>query len=309
VKTNIDHALELCLDRKTASVVAAVKANSALLRTRDQFGDGLLDLAIATGNVQLVSALLSLGADATCPHPSNDIPLIAAIRSHSVSRAEIVLLLIHHGVDVNSPGLLDASAIHAAVGESSTELVDLLLRSGANINIRSVADDITPLWSACCAGDEKMVQLLLQRGANHRLRNSTVSSSPLDEAVRVGNATILTVLLEAGADPNSHGLGREPPLIHAILFSTPNALEIGRLLVHYGANCNAPGLHVASPLHAAVVASSLEFVELLLRCGARSNIQSPLDGLTPLQIAIQEGCKAIADRLSLHDSDGPGDSG
>lgn len=262
---------KLCLARENARVVEAVRMNPDLVNCRNEIGDSLLDLAIGTGNVELVSALLALGADPTRAVLQSERPLISAIRSCSANRMNIVQLLLQYGADVNSPGILDGSAMHAAVAESSTELVELLLESEADINNISNSDEISPLWLASLAGDEDMVRLLLRHGADHRLRNITTGSAPIDEAVHSGDRKILSILLEGGADPNCHGWEREVPLIHAILFNTPNCLEIGEVLIHHGADVNAPGLRVASPLQAAILLSSSEFVHLLLRHGAKTN--------------------------------------
>ena len=284
-----------------AEVMEAVTANPRLLNSRSKHsGFSFLDLAISEGNVELVSRLLLAGASPDSFRLPNDIPLVTAIRSGKPARFEVVRLLIQHGANVNTPGLLDASALHAAVSESSEELVELLLQEGADVNIRPDADECTPLWFAVLWEKEEMVRLLLAHGADHRLRNTTISTSPLDEAIRNGNATILSVLLNAGADPNSHGIGREPPLTCAILSGTSNALDIIKLLLQHGADVNASGEHVTPALHAAVMAAPIEIVELLLRNGADVKMRSRLDNSTPIEVASRRGDSAINTLLLMY---------
>lgn len=208
---DIDYAVDLCLAGKpleVSEVMEAVSANPDFLHSRSRLcGSSILELAVSSGNAELVSALLLAGANPNSFQSPNDIPLVAAIRSRKPARTEVVRLLIQHGADVNAPGVLDASALHAAVAESSAELVELLLKNGADINIHLDADECTPLFCAALWEKEEMVKLLLAHGADHQLRNATTSTAPLDEAIRNGNVTILSMLLGAGANPNSRAGG------------------------------------------------------------------------------------------------------
>ncbi len=53
----------------------------------------------------------------------------------------------------------------SACGNGSTEVVQLLLEKGADVN-RVYKDRYTPLSAACSAGSIEIVQLLLENGAD-----------------------------------------------------------------------------------------------------------------------------------------------
>ncbi len=90
-----------------------------------------------------------------------------------------------------------ATALHQAVFRGNDEVVELLLRSGADPNI---GDRIgaTPLFYAIWTGQERMVELLLSAGANIELRDH-VGISPLEHSKLRRNNPV-TQMLETAAD-------------------------------------------------------------------------------------------------------------
>ena len=154
----------------------------------------ILDVAIWTGDVEMICMLLSIGMNPNTHREGHDIPLITAISSPTENVSEMIRILVGQGAHVNHPGILKTSAMHAAVAKSSVELIDLLLSLGAEINIQHPPDKCTPLWSAVLWNELEMVSALLARGADHRLRNEVDGSSPLDVAKARGSPKMVELL-------------------------------------------------------------------------------------------------------------------
>lgn len=169
-------------DGKLTEVMDAVRADPSLLNRRDSYHWTLLNHAAGRGDRQTVVALLALEANADA-QDDGCTPLISAIQSSSPKAIEIARLLLEHGANVNASMHEGDSALHAAVRSGSIDKVDLLLKNGADINVRAWPDEETPLWCAAFRANEPMVRFLLDRGASPWLKD-TVLGTPLDVARR-----------------------------------------------------------------------------------------------------------------------------
>lgn len=107
---------------------------------------------------------------------------------------------------------------------------------------------------------------------------------PLIEAMNVRNLKLIQLLLSYGADPNVPTTNNKNkivsyPLIEAIELCDTKPLV--RLLLQYGANPSVQTNRGRTPLHNAVIYSSLEDITLLLIHGADPNAADK-EGQTPL---------------------------
>jgi ankyrin repeat protein len=122
---------------------------------------------------------------------------------------EKVKELLTHDIDLNTERFEQIALINAAE-KNHVEIVDLLLRRGANSNIQ---DNIgsTPLLAG--ANNPQIVRLLLAAGANPNIYNYN-KLSPLLLAVKRNNIESVKLLLDAGANPNPEpdALPHETPL-------------------------------------------------------------------------------------------------
>jgi len=102
-----------------------------------------------------------------CVHPNNDFtPLANAARAGDVAT---VRSLIAHGADPNeAAGQNNWSPLLHAIHTAQIHSVEALLDGGADIN-RLSGNGITPLMMAAGYGYTDIVQLLLKRGANPRI--------------------------------------------------------------------------------------------------------------------------------------------
>ena len=159
-------------------------------------------------------------------------PLIMAARSrdHAAVRA-----LLAQRVDVNTPQLDGATALHWAVHWEDVELVDMLLRARADVNAENDLG-VAPLVIACRLGNADIVERLLVVGANP---NAALASgeTALMAAARVGNLKAVNELLTHGADVKLTEATRgQSALMWAVANKHP---EIVEALVEHGADVHA----------------------------------------------------------------------
>lgn len=136
---------------------------------QNEQGDTLLVFAAGKGKKEALNILLAAGAPVNDYGDQGDNALIRAV---SEGRRDIVKVLLAAKADVNARGLktyLGASPIFLASSVGAIEVMEMLLRSGADINLANV-QGVTPLMDAAY-GSLSMVKLLLKHGANPGLRD------------------------------------------------------------------------------------------------------------------------------------------
>lgn len=98
----------------------------------------------------------------------------------------MALLLLDHEALANAPTPEGATALMMAVETEDTNLANLLLQRGANVNAKIPGSLITALHLAARRGDLETVQQLCRHRADDSARasSSTYGRSPLDECVK-----------------------------------------------------------------------------------------------------------------------------
>ena len=180
--------------------------------------------------VVLLTALVWAGADLRLGAASSDVA-DAAMRGDLAA----VRSLVAKKADVNAPQGDGATAVHWAVYRGNKELLDVLLRAGANPTLANRAGS-TPLWLASINGDAAIISALLAAGAdaNERL---PLGRTPLMAASRTGNVEAMTALIDRGADVNAkETLRGTTPLMWAADEGHETAVQ---LLVRRGADFKA----------------------------------------------------------------------
>jgi hypothetical protein len=140
-----------------------------------------------------------------------------------------------HGNDTNTvskmleanPNLIHALyygrlAITVAAGDGSIQIVQLLLRQGADVNVQNDTWNtsnmrLTALEAAISGGHSNLCKLLLEAGANPNLQSGT-GDSALHYALSFHRTKMAAWLLDYGSDPflPKHGYGWTTPFELAI---------------------------------------------------------------------------------------------
>ena len=120
--------------------------------------------------------------------------LEAALQGH----VKTLNFLLAHGVDVNyQDEQYGASALHAASQGGKEDIVKILLKRGADVNLKSKEGN-TPLMAAAFNHHESVVKILLEAGAEVNTKNEA-DETALSLAREEKQEGIIQHLLQAGA--------------------------------------------------------------------------------------------------------------
>jgi len=273
-------------------------------------GETALMLAIKTGAVPVVQMLIDAGARVNAIEKEhNQTPLMYAA-SAKTNAGAMVRLLLSKGADVRPRSLSydwpshiseeprvqyhpfgGLTALLYAARDGCYDCVDALIAKGADMNVPTLVEGVTPLMIALDNDNNDVAMLLLERGANPRVwdwygrtalyiavdRKDGGSSGggirvPIDasHSARHSVADVITALLAANVDPNPELRMHRPTRGgYTGRFSEP-LLDLG-----------------ATPLLRATMANDMDVIQALLAKGASPNINAM--GVTPFLVAAGAG--------------------
>ncbi len=245
-----------------------------------------------TMTVELASLLVEHGADINAVDDIGYTPLSYAIDNDNLIMAQFYL---QHGALPMPVGERDQTALH---GVQSPGMVDFLLQTGIPIDLPDEYGD-TPLHCAAQEGSEEVVASLLAHGASIEAKNAG-GQTPLYKAIGVGAAEVVNLLLTYGARVDIEDHRGYTPLHHAAIWhdediiahkssmdtaaTIPKAFAdhavIAELLLKHGADPNATGQDMRTPLHCAVLNGFRAVAQKLLDTGANPALRDR-EGHTP----------------------------
>lgn len=159
-------------------------------------------------------------------------PLEVAVYSGTVSR---VVALLAEGVSPDVRNEDGITPLHSASwARDAVEFAEAILDYGADIDARDIHGR-TPLHIASALRRAKLVSFLVSRGADVDARAVT-GDTPLHVAVTL---PVVVTLLEGGADPSVQAAGVGTPLHAAARCSGPTWVQVGRVLLQWGADPTA----------------------------------------------------------------------
>uniref|UniRef100_A0A673LCP4 Kinase D-interacting substrate of 220 kDa-like n=1 Tax=Sinocyclocheilus rhinocerous TaxID=307959 RepID=A0A673LCP4_9TELE len=183
------------------------------------------------------------------------------------------------------------TALMLASEQGSLEIVQELIRRGANVNLDDI-DCWTALISAAKEGHTEVVKELLENNANVEHRDMG-GWSALMWASYKGRVEVARLLLEKGANPNITGQYGTTPLIWA---ARKGHYDCVMHLLENGANVDQEGANSMTALIVAVRGGFTEVVKELLKRNPNMNMTDK-DGNTALMIAAIEGYTEIVQDL------------
>ncbi|MDG1421154.1 MAG: ankyrin repeat domain-containing protein [Tateyamaria sp.] len=161
-----------------------------------------------TATASDVRAELDAGADVNTHDEKGYTPLHWAAGNSS---AEIVLLLIATGADVNTRTEDGTTTLHSAVGNSSAETIEALIAAGADVMARNEYG-FTPLHLAASQGTAEMIQLLIiAAGADITAKDNRGRSVWLLDLSRFDAAPLIAFTVTKETDYGIETDGGIPP--------------------------------------------------------------------------------------------------
>ncbi len=199
-------------DGESGKVEQMIERDADLMNARNESGMSAVVVATYYGHPKIADYLISRGAK---------LNLFEAAMSGEV---DVVKRLVRE-----NPAIVDFyssdgfTALHLASFFGSKEIVQFLIRNGANVN--AVAKNmmkVMPLHSAVARSQFEISELLVSNGADVNAAQKG-GISPLHEASQNGNLEIAKLLLRNGADINAKaGDGRT-----ALVFTQTEGREAG----------------------------------------------------------------------------------
>ena len=307
-------ALLSAVHNSNIEIARVLIAAKAAVDTPNDFGVTPLLEASRNGDAPMVDLLLRSGADPKRAHPEGETPLLSASRAGSVAA---VRLLLARGVDVNAAEAFQhTTALMWAAAEGHTDVVDLLLESGADPNrqgrittltTRHNADHptggFTALMFAARNGDEAMVRRLVARGASINLKNGDDASAAM-VAIYNDRFDVAATLIELGSDVKDGSLYVAAEMRDATTDqfafdgsrrrpdnpNTRTALDLMRMLLERGADPNQRfqgqfhSTHMPNtdrfdntPFFRAAVAADVEALKVMIVHGAKLDQVPPVE--------------------------------
>jgi ankyrin repeat protein len=160
-------------------------APKAAVNAPDNNGDTALHLAAWHGHDGVVLALLAVGAESSA---QNKYTRTALDYARDWKHESIVKILQH----------ADEEALHRAASDGNAELVEKLLRNGADVFQRSKDGD-TAMHRAAAYGHTTVVELLAVGSGIMEVR-SKLGSTALHKAAYGGHEAVVNILLQLGAN-------------------------------------------------------------------------------------------------------------
>ncbi|CAD5209581.1 unnamed protein product [Bursaphelenchus xylophilus] len=288
--------VEALIDKFHASINARTKDGSTMLHVAAQAGHsstaltflkrgvplhmpnktGALGIhaAAAAGFNDVVKMLISRGTNADCKTKDNYTALHVAVQS---GQAAVVETLLGFGADVHvHGGQIGETALHvaAATPGSNTDCAQMLLKSGAQPNVRQ-NDNQTPLHIAAKSGNTAMVKLLLNEGADPTLISNN-GETPLHVSAKNCHCEIVKLILSELAKQRSKEMVKEYINIRT---------EEGKTALHNAGEILPGSAHFEN--------EDAKLISTLIDNGGLVELQTYNDNETPMHLAARCGNEAV----------------
>ncbi|XP_063295120.1 ankyrin repeat and SOCS box protein 2 isoform X2 [Pelobates fuscus] len=287
-------------------------------------------ISTTKGHLDCLLFMLQSGADPDIANKNKETPIYKACETKNV---EALKLLIQYHADVNHRCNRGLVALHEAVSRNDLEIISILEKSGAKVDAKNIYG-ISPLFTAAQIGKVDLLRYLTKCGADINTQAND-DATALFEASKNGHDEAVEFLLSQGADANKqnkHGFlpihiaakQRDNTDVVSMLIPVTSRVRVKRSGIsplHIAAERNNDdvleelidaGYDVnmtlsfdrarlyedrrSTALYFAVMNNNLNAAEMLLKAGAKPNV----DLINPLLISIRHGCCKMIKLLLDH---------
>ena len=270
--TNRDLFRAVSLNDFTATV-QAVKSG-ALINATDRFGHSPLHFTAFKGNAQILQFLLRNGGDPDVKGRHNSTPLHSAAWGRNMAALEV---LLEEGADVNARTEEGETPGMTASLRGEKDILEILFALSADPHAED--DHGTNLIDLAAAGGHSaIVNLLRKMGVKNK--------NPLHVAAGLGDVKKVKALLNGGRDVNERDSFGATPLLIAIVSGQEEVVDF---LISRKANPKIAAKDGYTLMHGAAFSGKKSMVKRALSLGLGVNPRYGDDGITPTDVAEDEG--------------------
>ncbi|XP_031778198.1 ankyrin-1-like [Nasonia vitripennis] len=249
-------------------------------------GETCMEVCLRKGHIEVAETILrKTKADLTFRDPEDY--LLMATRAGS---KDFVELFLNFKANIDAVDPKGNSAISLAVELGYEDVLDCLLKRGADTTRTYTSEQNTLLHIACQQGRQDIVRKLLLAGAPVDQLNTKLET-PLHVAVKHSSLYIINMLLTCGSNLEARDLLELTPLHNAIML---NKIMTARYLLSHAASTKA----VVTPLIKAMEKKYFEMVKLIVCSGIGHLEQKDALGRTIFDAAVKYGNADIINFLS-----------
>jgi cytohesin len=180
-----------------AEVVALLLDRGCDSAVKDNQGATALDEAIRFRHTKVVEVMLARGAKGGGVQS----PIRQVQEAVMRGQADLVSLLLSQGADVNQKLPGGGTLLHDAALKGHAQVAEILIAKGADVNARNATGG-TPLHDAALSGQKNAARVLLDHGADPNATDTDSGATPLHMAAGWNRASVVELLLERGAQQN-----------------------------------------------------------------------------------------------------------
>ena len=178
--------------------------------------------------------------------------------------AELMNMKHPSEINLNAKDKYGATPMHQAAWEGRTDIVEALIKAGADKDAKDNILGNTPLHRAALWGETKTVQALIAAGADKEAKNE-YGNTPMHRAAENGQTEIVRALIKAGADKEAKDNDGETPLHWAARYGET---DIVQALIAARAEKEVKDNEGETPMHEAAKNGQTEIVQALIAAGA-----------------------------------------
>ncbi|KAH3861103.1 hypothetical protein DPMN_024031, partial [Dreissena polymorpha] len=216
--------------------------------------------------------LIEQGADTDACDISNGTPLLFAAAEGLTDIIDLILLKTFKWKGISGKAMVlnhvdneGTSALHLAVQNNKSQVIDLLLDHGIEINLQNNTNH-TPLHMAVITGNIAVVTQLLEHGADLEARDGD-HMTPVHKCAMYGKMEVLEVLQQKGANMNARTSEQLTPLLVA---SWKGHLHVVEFLLSNRAKVAATDSCMRTALHWAVDQGHYNIMQVLMKYGGQT---------------------------------------
>ena len=225
--------------------------------------------AVKNGDLEKVSELIKSGADLNTTVGDTDKRNLLHHASQK-GHPKLVEFLIEKGIGINSLDKRGRTPLYLACYDYKFDSAKVLVSKGAEINISGEYNPLDIAGSNSYYGTE-IVELLLDKGADVNIVCRGTSVTPLMGALHQEKTDALKLLLNAGANTNHIDSNGESPLGRISAHEFPEHVN---LLLDFGSKINYQDRKGNSALHIATKRKNRKVIEVLIKRGIKTNLKN-----------------------------------